>query len=215
MGRPRQFRPSRSLARKKGKIEPKFKIFAFCEGLNTEPKFIEDFSRENSNGLVTVTIVGAAGSPFKIVSTAVKKKEELDEIAASSGDSLDEKFEVWAVFDKDEHPKIPEAFQKAKANNIHVAYSNPCFEIWPILYFKNQTAPIHRHKLQSDLGKLIPNYNKKGSKEISYSDLPNEYAKAKSKAIALQNDHVAIGTPLGNPYTDVFMLFDKIIQNGK
>ncbi|WP_351019617.1 RloB family protein [Shewanella sp. AC91-MNA-CIBAN-0169] len=215
MGSPKRFRPSRSLARKKDKIEPGFKIFAFCEGLNTEPKFIEDFIRENSNGLVTVITIGAAGSPFKIVSTAVTKKKELDEIAKLSMDSLDEKFEVWAVFDKDEHPKIPEAFQKAEANNVYIAYSNPCFEIWPILHFKNQTAPIHRHQLQSDLGKLIPNYKKKGSKEIVYSDLPNAYAEAKLKAIALGKDHIAIGTPFGNPYTDVFKLFDKIIKNGK
>ncbi|WP_185817543.1 RloB family protein [Shewanella atlantica] len=215
MGRIRKFRPSRTLARKQGTIQPKLKIYAFCEGMNTEPKFIREFSREQSNGLVSVEAIGAAGAPFQIVSSAVMKKLELEKVAASSGDSLDEKFEVWAVFDKDEHPKIPEAFQKAASNNIHVAFSNPCFELWPALHYKNQSAPIHRHKLQSDLSKLIPNYKNKGSKEVAFSDLPDEYTLARSRAIALTKEHVAVGTPLGNPYTDVYQLFDKIIHNGK
>lgn len=215
MGIPRKLRPSRSLTRKKGTIEPKLMIYAFCEGLNTEPKFIKEFSEANGNGLVRVSIVGAAGSPFKIVSTAVDRKIELDIAAEASEDPLDKKFEVWAVFDRDEHLKISEAFQKAKVNNINIAYSNPCFELWPILHFKQQTAHIHRHKLQSDLGKCIPNYNKKGSKEVAYGDLPDEYISARAKAIALKEEHIAIGTPLGNPYTDVYMLFDKIIENGK
>jgi hypothetical protein len=37
--------------------------------------------------------------------------------------------QVWCVFDRDEHSKIHEAFDRAKAHGIEIVFSNPCFEL--------------------------------------------------------------------------------------
>jgi hypothetical protein len=44
--------------------------------------------------------------------------------------------EVWALFDRDQHPRIPEAFAKlAGRDRIRVAFSNPSFDLWLLLHF--------------------------------------------------------------------------------
>lgn len=204
-----------SIGRKKGKKKPKIFIYAYCEGANTEPQFIEDFSLSMGNGLVSVEATGASGVPKTIVNKAASKKRELERYAKKSGDPLDKAFQVWAVFDRDEHPMVPEAFEKADSNGIRVAYSNPCFELWPLLHLREQSAEIHRHDLQRRLGEEIPSYDPKRSKNVNLNSLGNNYRLAKSRALRLKEMHNQVGSPKANPYTDVYKLFDVIIENGK
>ncbi|WP_114725898.1 RloB family protein [Vibrio cholerae] len=212
---PKKRREPRSLKRKGGNKQPKIKIVAFCEGKNTEPQFLRDFSIQNGNGLVDVQPIPAAGVPLTIVQKAVIHKKELEALAAKSNDPIDSKFQVWAVYDRDEHPNIPQAFDMAFANDIKVAYSNPCFELWPMLHFREQNASIHRHALQKDLGKEIKTYNVKGSKSVTLGSLKDDYATARQRAININKRHIAVSADKPNPYTDVYLLFDEIIGNGK
>ncbi|MFG1708343.1 RloB family protein [Nonomuraea sp. M3C6] len=43
--------------------------------------------------------------------------------------------EFWAVFDRDEHEDIYQAFRLARENGINVAFSHPHFELWLWLHF--------------------------------------------------------------------------------
>ncbi len=44
--------------------------------------------------------------------------------------------EIWALFDRDQHPRIPEAFAKlAGRDRIRVAFSHPSFDLWLLLHF--------------------------------------------------------------------------------
>jgi len=44
--------------------------------------------------------------------------------------------EIWALFDRDQHPRIPEAFAKlAGCDRIRVAFSHPSFDLWLLLHF--------------------------------------------------------------------------------
>jgi RloB-like protein len=44
--------------------------------------------------------------------------------------------EVWALFDRDQHPRIPEVFAKlAGHKRIRVAFSHPSFDLWLLLHF--------------------------------------------------------------------------------
>ncbi len=44
--------------------------------------------------------------------------------------------EIWALFDRDQHPGIPEAFARlAGHERIHVAFSHPSFDLWLLLHF--------------------------------------------------------------------------------
>jgi hypothetical protein len=49
---------------------------------------------------------------------------------------VDREDERWALFDRDEHTRIPEAFSLAKANSIKVAFSHPSFDLWLLLHFQ-------------------------------------------------------------------------------
>ncbi|MGL5255784.1 MAG: RloB family protein [Proteocatella sp.] len=46
----------------------------------------------------------------------------------------------WIVFDKDLVTDFDDIIQMAEANNIEVAWSNPCIEVWFYAYFDN--APV-------------------------------------------------------------------------
>jgi len=44
--------------------------------------------------------------------------------------------QIWALFDRDQHPRIPEAFAKLDGHErIHVAFSHPSFDLWLLLHF--------------------------------------------------------------------------------
>ncbi len=46
----------------------------------------------------------------------------------------------WIVFDYDEDPNFDEIIRKAENADIHVGWSNPCFEIWMYAYFGEMPA---------------------------------------------------------------------------
>lgn len=160
---PRKFPSRRSLDRKLGDKSPKVLFKVVCEGKNTEPNYLKEFSAEFGNDLVKVETIGAAGVPLTIVKKAVDLKRSVKYKKNKNG--FEGLSEFWAVFDYDEHPNIPQALNIARDNQVFVAKSNPCFEIWPLLHFVFQRAPIDRHKLQSELSKHMKNYSKNGSKD--------------------------------------------------
>lgn len=50
----------------------------------------------------------------------------------------DERFrDIWLVFDRDEVKNFDELIEEAKESKMNVGWSNPCFEIWLMSYFKN------------------------------------------------------------------------------
>lgn len=210
------FRPQRSIKRRPTRLIPNIKLYIFCEGKNTEPEFIDDFRKTHGNNLVELIIEPAAGAPLTLVTKARDKIRALRKHASKSTDPLNKLYEVWAVFDRDEHANIAEAFDMARANNIFIGYSNPCFELWPYLHFKEHTAPIHRHDLQKKLESELPAYCSRKSKIVTPCLLPaNTYEEAKSRALRLSVMHQKVGSEKENPYTDVHNLFDKIIENGR
>ncbi|WP_052704046.1 RloB family protein [Vibrio nigripulchritudo] len=216
----RNFRKNKPITRRKGtRLKPKIKIYAFCEGKNTEPEFINKFSLIHGNGLVEVKCVGAVGTPVTIVDECTKEIKNLRRQQRKSNDPLDKNFQIWAVFDRDEHPNVSSAIDKASANNIKVAFSNPCFELWPLLHFESQTANIHRKVLQKHLETKLDGYDSEVSKSVCPEQLGKKgcYETAKKRAMSLHTTHTQVGVKLVdmNPYTNVYELFDEIIENGK
>ena len=46
-------------------------------------------------------------------------------------------YEAWLVFDRDEHSGYAASVSLAdKFDNIHLAFSNPCFEFWLLMHYK-------------------------------------------------------------------------------
>lgn len=208
----RKIPQSKSTSRKLGTKPPKFLIIAFCEGKNTEPEYLKSFAKHYGNGLVRVEPVAPAGVPLTVVEKAVTRKKGLD--AKKKMDSFDSLYEVWAVFDRDDHPNISKAIDLARGNNVHTAISNPCIEIWPLLHFTFHRSYIHRHDLQRELAKYMASYQSNGSKLIDYELIKDNFNYAKSNAESLLADHEATDNPYGNPSTTFYKLLERIIENG-
>jgi hypothetical protein len=210
----RRLPDSRSLKRKGAKLSPKLTIYALCEGKNSEPEYLIGFCKIHGNGLVRIIPSRAQGVPSTIVASSIEKIKELEKAAKKSKDPLDSKFEVWAIFDCDDHPVIKESITRATQHKIKVGYSNPCFEIWALLHLDDHRQHLHRHPLQAKLKTKLPSYDPKTSKLICPYELNEHYDLAKKRAVNLMVEHKSVGSPKANPYTDVYKLLDKIKSNG-
>jgi hypothetical protein len=156
---------------------------------------------------VRVKIHEFHGSPAALVERAVKeKKAQLREAKRGGGRPYDE---IWCVFDVDEHPHLPDAIQRAEQNGIRVAVSHPCFELWFILHFEDQTAHIERHPAQARAKTLLG--CSKVLTEDAHSMLAERYADAVKRARGLDKKHDGDGSPpRSNPSSEAWKLVDRI-----
>lgn len=94
----------------------------FSQGESTEISYFRNFD----NG-VSVKIISQPKDPIKLVEYALRRKNEM----------RGEYDQTWVIFDRDESTKQEclDAYRLAKKNDIKVAYSNPCFEVWFLAHF--------------------------------------------------------------------------------
>ena len=141
-------------------------VLIVCEGAATEPTYFKRIRVEKHLPSTSVEVIpgSISGShPKSITEYAKKRKKELQ--AEGLG-----KVKIWCVFDRDEHPKIEEAFQQANDNNFGLAFSNPCFELWYLLHFTDQRASIERDEARRKLNTYVKDYVK--SKDVYEALLP-------------------------------------------
>ena len=110
-------------------------------------------------------------------------KREAEKEARGQRDDNLKYDEVWCVFDVDAHPHLPDAKQKAEANRIKMAISNPCFELWLLLHFQDQRAHIERDQVQSACRGHMPRY----VKEVPFELVFPHHQEAVERAVALDN----------------------------
>jgi len=200
----------RALNRRPSFRDPSPRILVVCEGIVTEPQYIEAFCREERNKLVDVEIDARGGSPKTLVERAALRKREIEREAERLRDENLRYDEVWCVFDIDQHPKVADARQQARDNGIYLAISNPCFELWLLLHFSDQTAHIERKAAASLLRKYLRSYKK----HVPYELLREGYSSAVHRAQKLERMHIEIQSEGGNPSTGVFHLTERISEFG-
>lgn len=191
--------------------QPKIALLIFCEGKNTEPLYLEAFANEYGNDLVRIKVVGPAGAPMTMVETAKSEKVK----AAKSKNSFENFDQVWVIFDRDEHPKVDQAISEAVAAGLKVGFSNPCFEVWLLLHHGEYDAPDHRHVVQKKYAGLDSQYDPKGSKSLDYPSLSSGYQDACKRAVRMRTRREEEGGPMSEPYTDVDILTELIVANGR
>ena len=97
--------------------------------------------------MVAVETVPGVGVPMTVAEKAVEKAKSLRR-GRGRKDSFEERDQVWAVFDRDEHPRFDEAVALCKDKGVGVARSDPCFELWLILHERDYDRPCGRHEVQ-------------------------------------------------------------------
>ena len=135
---------SRNRARRKPFKKPLPKILIVCEGEASEPEYFRGLKAALQNPRVDIEIGKEHGVPLTLVQYAAKLKRQAHRKAKAAGDTYLAYNAVWCVFDIDEHPNIPDACECARDNKIDCAISNPSFELWLLLHFREPSGASHR-----------------------------------------------------------------------
>ncbi len=205
-------RPTPKLKREKHKREPKQRFILFCEGEKTETEYFKAISRACSSTLISVIPHGGVGVPYTIATKAIQTAKDLGLAPKSrrKKDSYEERDQVWAIFDRDDHPRFKEAVAECEKQNVGVGRSNPCFEYWLILHEQDFDRPEDRYAMQKLLAQLRPEYDPHGAKIPNCDDVVKRVEVAEQRAERGLRNRETGGDPYGNPSTTVGRLTSTI-----
>lgn len=185
--------------------EERNRIVVFTEGEKTEVSYLEYWTRLN-RGAINVHISRRHGVPWSLVKWAAERRR------AEGGHARPGRWsaEYWCVFDVNSHSRIPDCVEMARANDINLAVSNLCIELWFILHFKDQDAHLERHDAQRH-SRLLLEWDKKALPGEVLEKLATRYDDARVRAQRLDTKHHGDGRrPRSNPSSDIWKLVDRI-----
>ena len=188
------------LKRRRFTREPKRRFIIYCEGARTEPAYFDALRQARSSALIEIETVPASGVPYTIAKSAKERARSMGLGRQPKAlNSFEEHDQVWAVFDRDKHPRFKEAIALCEAGRVEVGRSNPCFEVWLILHEEDYDKPGDRHTVQARLAVLRPEYDKKGAKTPNCTDLVARVEEAERRA----DTQLARREDEGEPYGDL------------
>ncbi len=137
----RKPRKGRSLRRKVAVRTPKRTFLVFCEGTKTERDYLKALRqdpavRDSASVDIRVDLEASGAVPLTLVNAAAEARTRTSR-------EQGEVDEVCCLFDVEwprNHPDLPEAKARADRNDVRLAISNPCFELWLALHFEDHTA---------------------------------------------------------------------------
>lgn len=179
-----------------------------CEGKVTEPSYIEGFVRKTRNATVAVKIHDEHGDPRKLVEMAKSERDQARARATQQGDDFLAYDEVWCAFDRDQHERFEGACQMARDNQLELAVSNPCFELWLLLHFRDSPGAQHRDHVQRMLRKVLPDYDK----HFDFERVVDGVDQATRRARRLDREAERMGEPFLNPTTGFYGLTESIAR---
>lgn len=182
--------------------DPKPTILIVCEGLITEPEYFDGFWHACHNPRVTVHVSNDHGVPKTLVGIAKELKNRALIRATREGDDNLAFDSVWCIYDVDDHPHLHEAREMAVANGIELAISNPCFELWLLLHFRDSPGMQQRDTLGTMLKQYDPDYDK----HVVYAMFSAGYEEAVARARRMDQFAEECGDAGCNPTTGVYRL---------
>ena len=211
MPRPRRpLVPRREAVRGRHRRERRPRVLICVEGEVTEKGYFEWVKRALRDAALSIEISDSHGDPRHLVDVAKAAREEAARDARRERDEYLKFDSVWCVSDVDEHPRLLEAVDAASRAGIHMAISNPAFELWVLLHFEDRTAFIDRGDAARRLRGYLPAYEK----SVDCSQLIGLYMTARSRAQKLQAMHEANSSKLpdDNPASGVWVLVDALLE---
>lgn len=174
-----------------------------CEGAKTEPNYFKAIKKRMRIHPLQVEICGeeCGSDPRSVVEFAKgkKKRPHPEELHYD---------QVWCVIDKDKHPNLIEALDMARANQLKMCLSIPCFEFWYLLHFEYTTRPFENadlliHELKKHLSGSTYTKNKPPMTEL----MPQLEAAIKNAQRVREANKT---TAQQNPRTDVDLLIGEL-----
>jgi hypothetical protein len=171
------------MARIKKRVIIKPVLFIACEGTSSEYQYFDSWAQtdEALNFFERVDVYPDENedrpktTPYQLYE---KAKKVIEDCSANF---------AWIVFDKDNHPRLPETFNDAAAAGVKIAFSSRSFEEWVLMHFQKINTTFNATECKDAAGKpkncgspkvpkcapvncltghirrqkLIPNYSKK------------------------------------------------------
>ena len=198
----------RDLRRRGPTRDPLPIILVVCEGVVTEPEYVEGFRLAHGATTVRVQVESPGGDPKALVERAAALRDKAELEARRARDRNLRYDEVWCVFDVDRHQRLDEAVREGARTGVELAISNPCFELWLLLHFGEQTAHLSTRQARDRLRGHLPGY----AKHLRFSDVADGCEDAVRRAKALDKRQEELGEPGGNPSTGMHRLTERIRQ---
>ena len=190
------------------------------EGEKTEPNYFSTFIGQRGSKIVSVKCKGGRKNTTQLIAEA-KKIRDLDRKHGKEYDS------IWIVFDKDLFPDkdFNNAIISAPRDDIHVAWSNPSFELWYLLHLCNTTKELTPAKCIREIEKIVnkshvqksakPFKYDKASKDFSWLEKSINQPAAIGRAEKLLNSQTGGNYAKQNPCTTVYQLVRQLIGEDK
>lgn len=169
------------------------------EGTSTEPIYLSLFCRIHGSEKSVLHPIPLGQDPRRVVERAVLEREMSRRDPDAEFDSF------WAMFDRDEHARFQEAVQLARTQKIHIAISNPSFELWAVLHYEFQDGPTTREECRRKLRTWFPSFEH-GKRFTDEAAIEYQHNEAVNRARTLLARRLEERTPFGNPSTTVHEL---------
>lgn len=201
---------------RKTKLRPEKKaILIVCEGKCTEPDYLKYITREwkINPKLVYIRIVGGDTSGSAPISIVGHAKEQRDERKTNGLLPFES---IWCVFDVEvpQHHSLLQAISQAKDLEFNVALTNPAFEYWLLLHFKDTSSQLTSSKqAMVELRKHIPSFKKNLSDEMMEKIFPH-IPTAIKRAEQRFRKHSVRELADTNPSTHVYKLVEELQSQG-
>ena len=185
-------------------------VLIIVEGIKTEKLYFESLAREERASAVHVDVVHSKGdtAPENLVQQASKARKNRIE-----NDQWENDGQVWCVCDTEQpEPSVSlrNALATARKLDINMAVSNPAFEYWYLLHFRDSTSPCSNgQEMKNKLRRIIDNYHE--STDV-YPILKSRTDAAIARASDLRSRSEGAWDNFSNPSTGVDQLVCVIIH---
>lgn len=174
----------------------------FCEG-ETERDLLDGLRQCWRVAHAQVEVVGECGDPSAVLRKALQRRKAL-----GRKDRLQARF--WVVFDRDEHHHFESTLKQAREEDVAVAWSNPCIELFGILFFCDQTAALEAREAQGRLHELHSAYHHRHNPKLEPRVVQERLEVALQRADRLLVEAKRREDPFSNPSTGIGALVREL-----
>jgi hypothetical protein len=139
------------MARIKKKVIIKPVLFIACEGTSSEYQYFDSWAQtdEALNFFERVDVYPDENED-KPKTTPYQLYEKAKKVIEDGSANF-----AWILFDKDNHPWLPETFNDAAAVGVKIAFSSRSFEQWVLMHFQKINTTFNATECKDAAGKPI------------------------------------------------------------
>lgn len=181
---------------------------------HTEERYFNELRVRHRLPEGRVRIFCEGSAPLTVVRCAVREAER------ARADKADSRGEAWAVVDGEEHQGTVgqrhgwnDAGQTAPSRNVNLAVSNPSFELWLLLHFREHTGSLDRAEAARLLAGGMGAGYAKGQPILARLSPHGDEREAVQRAQVLLRREEEHGTgPHANPSTRVHQVLEALMR---